>query len=323
MSPASISVALATYNGERFVEEQLRSILAQDPRPTEIVVADDGSTDDTLEIVARIAAEVPGVVRVLEPGARLGVAANFARAIAACTGELIALSDQDDVWHSSRLTGLSRALDEQPGRLLVHSDARIVDARGVPSGATLFGLLEIAEADLLAEEAGDGFDVLLRRNLVTGATTLLRTELREAALPIPPGWLHDEWLAVIAAATGGVSVVRDALTDYRQHGANEVGVTRRTLRHKIDRVLSPRGDRIVGLASRTQSLVERLTALEVAPHRIEAARHKLRVETRRAGLPRVRLLRLPGVLGLLLRGDYARYTSQGNAEVLRDLLQPA
>ncbi len=323
MSPASISVALATYNGGRFVEEQLRSILAQDPRPTEIVVADDGSTDETLEIVARIAGEVPGVVRVLEAGARLGVATNFARAIAACTGELIALSDQDDVWHPTRLAVLARALDEHPGRLLVHSDARIVDAQGVPSGATLFGLLEVAESDLAAEEAGDGFDVLLRRNLVTGATTLMRAELREAALPIPPGWLHDEWLAVIAAATGGVAVVRDALTDYRQHGANEVGVTRRTLRHKIDRVLTPRGDRIVGLAARTQSLVDRLTALGVAPERVGAAGEKLRVETRRARLPRTRVLRLPGVLGLVLRGDYARYTSQGNAEVLRDLLQPA
>ena len=319
----TVSAVLASYNGAQYIEEQLRSILGQSRPPAELVVADDGSTDGTLEIVRSVASEYPGVaLRVLEPEASsLGVAGNFARAIGAATGDLVALSDQDDRWHDGRLERLVARFEADDSLLLLHHDAELVDATGTAYGQRLLGWLRASATEREALADGHAFEVYVRRNLATGATVVFRRSLAATALPIGDGWIHDEWLSAIAAALGGARLDEFALIDYRQHGGNQIGVAKPTPGHLVRRMLEPRGSRYERLAARSAALVSALEELDVAPDVLELARSKSAFEARRAAYPARRLARIGPVLRQ--RRDYARLSSQGSLDILRDLLHGA
>jgi glycosyltransferase involved in cell wall biosynthesis len=317
-----VSVVMATYNGARYVEAQLVSILTQDRPPDELIVADDGSTDGTTELVAGVLSRLalPALeVVVLPPGERLGVSGNFERGIRAATGAVIALSDQDDVWHPDRLSAALAALE--PSALLQHADAVIVGEDGRPLGFRLFEAIAVGDAERAAVAGGDAFGLYLRRNLATGAATLFRRELSDLALPIASGWVHDEWLAIIAAAYGRIQIFDRPVLDYRQHGQNQIGVARRTLGHRLRRMLAPRDGRYEGFAARMSELERRLVAAEVAESVRSAATSKHEFENARASYPAVRIARVIPVLRQFVRGRYERYSSQRRVDVLRDLLQ--
>lgn len=316
-----VSVAMCTYDGREYVAEQLESILSGTRRPDEIVVVDDGSRDDTVDIVRTILAGdgIAHRVEVNRPG--LGVTANFERATSLCRGDVIVLSDQDDRWHPDRLAAAVDAFQSDDDLVLIHGDARIVDADLRDSGETLFGALGADCGDLDAIDAGHGFDVLLRRNLATGATMSFRARLLDIARPFPADWIHDEWLAILAAAEGRVHVERRALIDYRQHGANQIGVRRLGFVGNVRRVLEAEPGRNAALARRARSLVDRLSSAGADLPRIEAARGKAAFEGRRAAFQAARILRAPQVAREVLRGDYVRFASRGRLDILRDLLQ--
>lgn len=328
MAESRVSVALCTYNGERFVRQQIESILLQRPRPDELIVSDDGSTDQTLSIVREIA-ESPladGVTVVVLTGERpLGVTRNFQRAVEAATGDLIALSDQDDVWHEGRLERIAARFAADEGLLLVHTDADLVDTDGQPLHRTLFESLEVTASEFDAELAGRAFDAFIRRNLATGATVVFRRTLLDVAIPFADGWVHDEWLAAVAAAAGRVEVLQEPTIDYRQHDSNQIGVAAPTVAGKMRRVLEPRGDRNAVLAARFGVLADRLAALgdRVPPGFVDAAREKARFEAERAALPANRLRRPWRVRRIAVGGRYERFASRGRADIIRDLLQPA
>jgi glycosyltransferase involved in cell wall biosynthesis len=319
---ATISVALCAFNGARFVSEQLESIAAQSRPAREIIVSDDGSTDETPALVDRFRGRSMIPVTILA-GPRRGVTANFANAISAARGDYVALSDQDDVWHPDHLARLAASLDADPRVLLVHSDARLVAEDGLPLGPGLVEALRWRPDELRAATSGDSFAALIRRNLVTGATAMFRRELAAPALPIPPEWLHDEWLAIVAAAVGRTAFVPEQLLDYRQHGANQVGARKRGVAERAARIAEPRAHRLRLLADRSAALRERLTELEVAESVTRLVAAKLEFERNRAQYPDSRLRRIAPVLRQWRSGDYARLSSQGSLDVLRDLLQPA
>jgi hypothetical protein len=325
----SISVAMCTRNGAQHVARQVQSILNQRPAPRELVVGDDASTDDTIDVIEREWAaaraadpELATTLRVIRRQTALGVTANFAATLDACSGELIALSDQDDVWMPGKLATLAAAFVADAELLLVHTDARLVDADGTPLGLALLEALEATPAERTGLAAGDALPVLMRRNLVTGATVMLRRSLLAGALPIPEQWVHDEWLAAIAAAVGRVRLVAEPLIDYRQHGANVIGARRPSFADRLARLREPRVERSSRLAARTALLAERGRSLGV-PRGVQALLDaKADHEARRARLPRVRIARVPAVLGGALAGRYGRY-SRGAMDVLRDLSTPA
>lgn len=325
-----LSVALCTHNGARFVRRQVAGILAQTRPADQLVVSDDASADDTIAIVedevARARAEGRAVpeLRVLRNAEPLGVTANFESALAACTGDVIALSDQDDEWEPDKLERLEQSFLARPGLLFLHSDALLIDDSGTPVGGTLFGALEVSEAERSSVHSGAAFPVFLRRNLATGATAAIHRDLLALARPFPPEWVHDEWLAIQAAARERLELSERPLTRYRRHDANQIGAGDPTLRHKVGRVLGRRGDRNARLATRSRVLAENLAAASDVPvGYAEAAAAKARFERRRADLPPNRLRRLPETVRLIAGGDYARYASRGRLDILRDLLQPA
>lgn len=325
-----VSVALCTYNGARFIETQLRSICEQTLLPDEIVLSDDASRDDVVAVARRVHAacahaamgDVRPRLRVLQNDAALGVTRNFEQAVRACEGEFVALCDQDDIWHPEKIERLVAALQGGPRQaMLVHADARLIDSQGQPLGATLFGSLGVSQAEFDSIHRGEAFNVFLRRNLVTGATTVFRRELLSQALPFPREWLHDEWLGLVAAAQDGVDVVQWSAIDYRQHGTNQVGARRLGFVARVRKALERRGDDALRRRAKAEILVGRLQALEgrIDASKVRQARGKLAHQERRAALPRARIARFLPILLALASGSYARY-DYGLQGAIRDLL---
>ncbi len=290
------------------------------------MLSDDGSTDGSIDLV-RETIDQSGISRrveltVLANSTPLGVTRNFEQAVRACRNDLIALCDHDDVWHPGRLARMAAPFQSRPDLLLLHSDARLVDAHGAPLGTTLFDALEVRPAELAAIAEGRAFEVLLRRNLVTGATTVFRRSLLESAVPFAPEWVHDEWLAVIAAATGRIDVLTEPLIDYRQHGSNQIGARRPTMREKVAKAFVPRGSKHRDRLRRAQALLERLQALgsRVSAADVRAQHEKVAHQRFRAQLPAWRPARIGPVLWEAARGRYDRF-GRGWHAVAQDLLE--
>jgi glycosyltransferase involved in cell wall biosynthesis len=217
-----ISVALCTYNGERFLPQQLDSIAKQTRLPDELVVCDDRSTDRTAEIVREFAASVSFPVKLVENDENLGSTKNFEKAIGLCSGDLIALCDQDDKWFPVRLERCEQELLAHPEVGLVFSDGDIIDDQNLPIGKTLWQTFHFTAA-LRRELLAGNYDLLVKYRFVTGATVMVRAGLRDRFLPIPSGWIHDEWIAAIVQAFSDLNPIDEPLVFYRQHTSQQVG----------------------------------------------------------------------------------------------------
>ena len=325
----SISVALCTHNGGRFIQEQIESICQQSLLPAEIVLSDDASSDNCVDLAQTIVAgqvlkqsrSLP-TLHILRNSQPLKVVKNFEQAIKACTGDLIALCDQDDVWHTDRLVRMAQEFVQRPDLLLLHSNAKLIDSTGGDLSQSLFDAIEVQGFELDWIHTGRALDAFLRRNLVTGATTLFHRSLLQYALPFPKEWLHDEWLAIVAACIGLVDVMEDRLIDYRQHATNQIGARRETLLWKIQKAFATRDDTLSARATKVEVLLERLERLDKSiPATTIAKLHAKLVHQRfRANLPKRRLARLVPVLRELLTGRYNQF-GRGLHCVARDLLE--
>ncbi|HEX4607517.1 MAG TPA: glycosyltransferase family 2 protein [Urbifossiella sp.] len=304
-----LSVALCTYNGERFLPDQLASIRGQDRLPDELVVCDDGSTDRTVALLREFAAGVPFRVRVEVNPTRLGSSDNFARAIGLCAGDLIALADQDDVWLPEKLAILEATLAANPGAGFAFSDAEVVGDDLAPRGHTLWQAIRFGRREQRRFAAGSGFECLLRRYRVTGATLAFRSALRKLFDPMPPGWVHDAWIGLVLSAVGRGIPVPTPLIRYRQHAAQQHGGARRGLAddYAAARRLTP--EVCDADADRYAVALDRLKRLPgVSAGRLERLAGKVTFHRRRAERWRLwRPVRLPGVLAELARGGYSRY----------------
>jgi len=220
---------MCVYNGAAYLPEQLRSIEAQTRAPDELIVCDDGSTDATVEIVEAFAARAPFPLRLRVNQRNLGSTGNFERAIGLCTGDVIALADQDDVWRPPKLERLAAALAASPDVALVFSDAELVDAESRPLGRRLWDVFGGPRARRQLRSREGALRLLLPACTVTGATMAFRADLRPLALPIPTDIpvAHDGWIALIASAVGRVQFIDEPLMLYRQHAAQQIGTRRK------------------------------------------------------------------------------------------------
>lgn len=323
--PISTSIVLCTCNGARFLGAQWDSLLAQTRLPDEIVVRDDASTDATsamLEDLARAATARGVPVKLTRNPRNLGYVANFEAALRDASGDVLFLCDQDDLWRADKLATLAGEFERRPELLLLCSDARRVDTEGAGLRRSLFEVLKVSRAERQRMHAGRGFEVLLRRSLATGATVALRRTLLADTLPVPAGWVHDEWLAIIAAALAGFDCVEQPLIDYRQHAGNQIGMPDRDLAAKWRDLVKPRAAMIEMLIARDVALQERLQALgtRVADANRERASEQLRHLRARRAMQGAPWARSGKVLRELAGGRYRRHGT-GWRSALRDLLR--
>lgn len=200
-----ISVALAAYNGEAYIGEQLTSILQNLREGDEVVVSDDGSTDGTRDIVRDLAKEDARVK--LIDGPCKGLIKNFENALAACDGDVVFLSDQDDVWHADKADVVLSCFEETGATLVIH-DAQMTDNERHVLSPSFFAF----------RGSRAGFAKNLWKNSYIGCCMAFKKELLSTALPfddrIP---MHDQWLGLLAEKRGSVAFLPKVLLDYRRH----------------------------------------------------------------------------------------------------------
>jgi len=313
-----ISVAMAVYNGERFLEEQLASLAAQACLPGELIVCDDGSTDRSVAIARRFAEHAPFSVRIETSDANRGSTATFEKAIRLCQGRLIATCDQDDAWCPTKLGRIEAVMHEAPHAGFAFSDAEIVGAELQPSGERLWGSLGFTDRRRRQFHT-NGFRCLLRRNYITGATLAFRASLRDRLLPIPTEWVHDAWIALVLSAIAPGLAISEPLIRYRQHGGQQIGGARRTLRQEFQASERVTCETFRSLHQQFEQLRSRLSAWDdVKRNSLQDLGQKLAHLAARGQMRQPGVWRLPRVLGELRRGRYSRY-SRGWASALQDL----
>ncbi|WP_228884140.1 glycosyltransferase family 2 protein [Stenotrophomonas rhizophila] len=310
-----VGVALCTYNGEHYLQEQLDSLLAQTVAVEEVVIGDDGSSDGTLAILERFASRAAALgihVEVIRHPRNLGYVLNFSEVLRRCRAEILFLCDQDDIWYPDRVASFLQRFDADPGLLLLHSDARLVDGAGMPLGTTLLDVLGVHPAEVALERSGLALDSILLRNFVTGATCALRRSLLERGLPVAPDWSHDEWLAVIASLEGGLDMLPRPTIDYRQHGGNQIGAKRRSFLQRLRGVdlFNARARQRTALRLQALQALLRQRRVQIAPAHV----HGLAALAWRMGWSRLKIYRRADVQWAWIAHDAPRLIARiGNA----------
>lgn len=223
-----VSIVMATYNGARFINEQLDSIFAQDYPNIEIIASDDKSTDSTVDILEdyqKTSSTYPMAIYSNE--SNLGYTKNFEQALRYCKGDYIAFCDQDDIWEPNKVSTQILAIQKNKS-LATYSDAFLVD----DSGHNLNIILWSAVLGETPPENVD-FRAFYLKNCVTGCTLLIHRKLLESALPFPASVPHDWWLAYQAAYHKRLTYSKKKLIHYRQHGGNVFGAGSKIRKKKL------------------------------------------------------------------------------------------
>jgi len=313
-----ISIAMCTYNGERYLQKQLDSILAQERLPEEIVVCDDNSSDSTREILASFAASAPFRVRIEQNLPRVGSTLNFEKAIRLCTGELIALCDQDDVWGPGKLKAQAARFERDPALGGVFSNARLVNSESKPTGRTLWQSIDFGMTLQRRIQSQHVASVLLSRDVVTGATLMFRADLVPLICPIPTSWVHDGWIAWMIALNSKLDLIPEALSDYRIHSTQQCGVLHSPLQ-RVQRKQKTVALEFLAVVGQLQELCRYLNDKGGdAQHRWSPLIHKkIQHLNVRAGLASNRFLRFLQTLPELR--NYRRF-SKGWKSMLKDIM---
>jgi glycosyltransferase involved in cell wall biosynthesis len=324
-----ISVAMCTYNGADFLPAQLASIAEQTRRPDELIICDDASTDNTRALLESFARTSSIPVSLYFSDENTGSVKKFDRAIGLCNGDVIALSDQDDVWNSDKLQRIERSFTDNPAAGLVFSDADLVDDNLKPLGRRMWNAVGFDAHKQKLLRDGRSLDVLVNGWTVTGATMAFRSDYVKLALPIPTNiaMIHDGWIALTVAAVADIAFIEEPLIKYRQHERQQIGAPQRSTAQP------ERG--LQGFESalrRRNSATDLHEILSVLEERLLAQQHSFDVRRAlafvanysshldvRANLPRKRLSRVPRILRELLTMRYHEYAN-GFKSAAKDLV---
>ena len=220
----NLSVALCTYNGEKFLTEQLDSILNQTQKITEIIVCDDGSTDQTISILENYNVRFPNLFKIHKNEHNLRSVKNFEKAISLCTGEIIFLSDQDDIWVGNKVEDYVSYFNNHPNINVLASNGYCIDQNSIVHEKYAFWdapqFLRDKNIDV------DYFKIITHiSNIATGASMAFRKSIVNDILPFPlmNNFHHDEWIALISSATSSFDLLNKKYFYYRIHDSQQVG----------------------------------------------------------------------------------------------------
>lgn len=203
------------------MREQLETLVNQTYPNLEIIAVDDRSKDSSLEILKEYANKYP-FFTFYENEENLGYVKNFEKAISLCKGELIALSDQDDIWDLDKIKLQVEAIGDSQ---LVYHDSTLIDEKGRPTGKKM--------SDIINLYSGDNPKTFLFFNCISGHSCMIRKDLLPWALPFHKDFFHDQWLAYVAANVGKIEVIHDSLVQYRQHSTSSTDIMNK--RKKINK----------------------------------------------------------------------------------------
>jgi len=327
VEPLLVSVALCTYNGERYLREQLASIAGQSVLPAELVIGDDGSTDRTLEMIEAFAAVAPFPVTIHVNDQNLGVAMNFVATIRRCRYDWVMLCDQDDIWLPHRMTLFVQDLQANPGNRVFLSDAQLADESGTPLHQTLFSAYRLTHGEIGWINRGQAERALAKHVFATGAGMMVNRSWAITRPDPSAGILHDEWYAWLASPF--VRVIDQPTFLYRQHRSQLTGIDGR-LTAQFSRFLRPKPaltltigqgvQRFTALlhAVKSQPEAEGLAGQPASSRAISVLSDKVAFLTKRSQLKGCLARRIIDILCQVGPDAYLRYGS-GLRTLLKDL----
>jgi len=224
-------VIMATYNGEKYVVEQLDSIINQTIKPYSIIIRDDCSTDNTVSIINNYIKNYTGNVNfeILDSTQNLGYIKNFEALAKAARSEFVFFCDQDDVWMNNKAEKLLKIAKEKRSINLLFSDARLVNDKLQEIGLLWKNIKFDPSQELTLPR-------LFKKSIVTGATMVCRRDFLQSLIPFPVNLPHDFWLSVCSMYEESIDFCNDQLVKYRQHSNNQIGVKRS---HLIKKIITP------------------------------------------------------------------------------------
>jgi len=323
MSKLTVSVAMATYNGALYLREQLDSFVKQTRLPDELVVTDDGSTDNTLAVLEAFQSTAPFEVKIFRNSARLGYTKNFEKALSLCSGDVIFMSDQDDVWFPGKIERVVSCLDSNPGMTVAVNDEILTnETLSYNGGAALQNMRSVG-----GQESG----------FFPGCCTAIRRKWRDATLPVPADhFTYDRWINTVADLLGARTVMAEPLQYSRRHASNtstlSLGRPRRASLFETSRALGLRDSRPGWLEERDRkaALLQWMKEREdlLRSFRMEEARERAckqleleiqAFEGRIALMNLPRGFRAPAVAKFLMEGGYTHFSGWKSAinDVLR------
>ncbi len=231
------SVALCTYNGELFLSEQLQSILEQSIAVDEIIICDDGSTDNTISIIDSFINQ-GALIQLFKNPMNLGGKKNFEQAVSNCTGDVIFLSDQDDIWMPNKVERTVETFKSNADVQGLFHDALLMATSEVAAEKTLWQALNFSGTEGFKNVNCLFKAQLFYRNFVTGACLSFRKEALDAILPfqlLGSMW-HDEWIALKLSSLNQLGCIGDTLVHYRNHAGQQTKLPAEVLNRDLDAV---------------------------------------------------------------------------------------
>lgn len=220
------SVIMCTYNGEKYIREQVNSILAQSYLPKELIICDDCSNDATVQMLNEIKNEVPFNIQIILNKKNLGYVKNFEQACEKASFEYIVFSDQDDIWMPNKLERFRQIILENSNAELIFTDAELFGE--TTSQQTLWQEIGFNKKNKQKFSKNNFSYLLMMHWCVTGATMVCKKSLIKYSLPFSKEFAHDEWLALMASNKGTLLLVNETLTRYRIHGSQQIGISKNT-----------------------------------------------------------------------------------------------
>lgn len=216
-----ISIALCTFNGEKYIQEQLESLLNQTHQPDEIIISDDGSTDNTVKIVQDILEKSSIHYILYQQSPSLGVFKNFEFSLSQCNGDLVFPCDQDDIWKSNKIEAHLEVHQLHPNVHLVYSNADVVFEK------IDHFLYPLWPSKSIQDQSYSSINNLLYKGKsIAGFCLSIRQAFLKSLFPFPEGIYHDDWMVCCASLDQGIYGLYESLAYYRQHGNNVVGIVR-------------------------------------------------------------------------------------------------
>jgi glycosyltransferase involved in cell wall biosynthesis len=308
----SVSVAMCTYNGGNYLDDQLKSIVSQTLPPDEIIICDDGSTDNTIEIIQKFRDQTPIPISLYQNSTRLGITKNFQQAISLCKYDYIALSDQDDVWMKNKLQKQIEFLQQNQKEIdLVFSDLLIVNDQLESTGKTLWKTFRFTPRRQKLWRKGKAFLLQMKNgNVVAGSTLVFKAAYRKRFLDLLSRtyhmWFHDGIIAVVAGKEKKIDFIPEPLVKYRQH-AQQATQPYRTRLYK---------DNI----EKYEELYEDFSQMGYAGSDLCYLRNMISHLKFRAGLPHPLARRIIKVAGELFSLRYYRYSRSFGLTAFHDIV---
>ena len=311
-SRTTVSVAMATFDGARFIDAQLESLAAQTRPPDQLVVSDDDSNDDTCERVERFAERAPFEVQLVRNSERARTTVNFERAIQRCDRDIVFFADQDDVWRPEKIERMVDHFDAHPATGGLFCNGGVVDDDLEPLGYDLWRAQGFHAGEQRMVRRGDAALVFMRHVVAAGNTFAFRGRYLPLVLPFPRlRSVHDAWVAFMVAAVSDFDIMDEDLVAYRLHADNQFGLALLDTRAQLEKARLQISERAFDHAARLfGEAARRLDAHPELPVDPAVRRHideKVEHSRVRDTMPAGFFARLGPILREAIRGHYTHY----------------